>query len=104
MKAWKEFEQAAARLFNGARFWANAGGRYDFAGTINGHPIKGQCKLVKSLSLNELTKLAEEEGVDVVCVKVRRGSGSPSPALVVFTFAKYESLHRSSAGDGGREA
>lgn len=102
MKAWKEFEAAAAKLFGGARFWANAGGRFDFAGTINGQSIKGQCKLVKALSLNELTKLAEEEGVDVVAVKVRRGSGRESAPLVVFTFAKYESLHR--ANVGGREA
>ena len=106
MKAWKQFEADAAKLFGGARFWANSGERLDFEGTVlravdcNEHekrcdPIQvhGQCKLVKTLSLEALTKLAEESGVDVVCVKVRRGSGKPSPALVVMTFENYRRLH-----------
>jgi len=104
MKAWKQFEADAARLFCGARFWANSGERLDFEGEVLKYnddlddfatslKIRGQCKLVKTLSLEALTKLAEEPDVDVVCVKVRRGSGKPSPALVVFTFENYRRLH-----------
>ena len=101
MKAWKQFEADAAALFNGKRFWANSGERLDFEGSggwalvckEDAVPLRGQCKLVKSLSLEALTKLAEEPGVDVVCVKVRRGAGRPSPALVVMTFDTYRRLH-----------
>jgi hypothetical protein len=102
VKAWKQFEADAAKLFYGARFWANSGERLDFAGAVRvdrdpDMPLKekihGQCKLVKKLSLEALTQLAEEPGVDVVCVKVRRGSGKPSPALVVMTFENYQRLH-----------
>ena len=101
MKAWKAFEAAAAALFNGKRFWANSGERLDFEGElyVGSEPwgefvkVHGQCKLVKSLSLEALTKLAEEPGVDVVCVKVRRGCGKASPMLVVFTEANYKRLH-----------
>jgi hypothetical protein len=104
VKAWKQFEADAAALFNGKRFWANSGERLDFEGTIqkheqcplpppHGYKIHGQCKLVRVLSLEALTKLAEEPGVDVVCVKVRRGAGNPSPALVVMTFDNYRRLH-----------
>lgn len=105
MKAWKQFEADAAALFNGKRFWANSGERLDFegelqravsgAGGVHLVPVRvrGQCKLVQKLSLEQLTALAEEQGVDVVCVKVRRGSGRPSPALVVFTFDNYRRLH-----------
>lgn len=104
VKAWKQFEADAAALFKGKRFWANSGERLDFEGTARGPwtaewgantrlPVRGQCKLVKSLSLEALTKLAEEPGVDVVCVKVRRGTGRPSPALVVMTFENYQRLH-----------
>ena len=110
MKAWKAFEASAAAIFNGKRFWANSGERLDFVGEIlsvghviaNGQPgragfnrweVRGQCKLVKNLSLEALTKLAEEKDVDVVCVKVRRGSGKASPMLVVFTEENYRRLH-----------
>lgn len=93
-KAWKQFEAAAARLFWGARFWANSGERSDFEGrTRDGVRVKGQCKLVKTLSLEALTKLAEEKDVDVVCVKVRRGRGCPSPGLVVMTFDKFQEFY-----------
>lgn len=94
MKAWKQFEADAAALFNGRRFWANSGERLDFEGQIGpaGVKVHGQCKLVKTLSLEALTKLAEEPGVDVVCVKVRRGAGNPSPALVVMTFENFKRL------------
>jgi hypothetical protein len=93
MKAWKAFEKAAAALFNGKRFWANSGERLDFEGFIYGFPILGQCKLVKTLSLEALTKLAEEKGVDVVVVKRRRGKGKPSQTLVVFTEENYRKFH-----------
>ena len=93
--AWKQFEREAAAVFQGARFWANSGERVDFAGRIGGRSVRGQCKLVKRLSLETLTQLAEEPGVDVVCVKVRRGPGRPSPALLVFTVEGYRRLHDS---------
>lgn len=103
MKAWKVFEADAAALFNGKRFWANSGERLDFEGEVwvndvspggaHVEKVHGQCKLVKKLSLEALTKLAEEPGVDVVCVKVRRGAGKSSPALVVITFDTYRRLH-----------
>ena len=99
MKAWKQFEADSAKLFHGVRFWANSGERLDFEGEVLSFnytervKIHGQCKLTKKLSLEALTKLAEESGVDVVCVKVRRGSGKTSPALVVMTFDNYRRLH-----------
>ena len=89
MSAWKQFERESAALFWGARFWANSGERTDFEGTLLGKKVRGQCKLVKSLSLESLTCLAEEKGVDLVCVKVRRGKGKPSQPLVVMTFQKF---------------
>lgn len=96
--AWKQFERDAAALFNGRRFWANSGESVDFEGTVlrpgddtpYERPVKGQCKLVKRMSLEVLTRLAEQN--DVVCVKVRRGSGVPSPALVVMTFENWRRL------------
>jgi hypothetical protein len=106
MSAWKQFERDAAALFGeGRRYWANSGERLDFEGSVwqrpsnNPHlgyvkvPVRGQCKLVRVLSLEALTKLAEESDVDVVCVKVRRGAGRPSPMLVVFTAENYRRLH-----------
>jgi len=93
-KAWKKFERDAAALFRGTRFWANAGERVDFSGrTRNGLRVNGQCKLVKSLSLNALTQLAEEPDVDVVCVKVRRGNGRKSAGLVVMSFENFARLY-----------
>ena len=85
MKAWKQFEADAAALFNGKRFWANSGERLDFEGSVprlslcdpdgGTTAVRGQCKLVKSLSLEALTKLAEEPGVDVACTALSSGSG-----------------------------
>jgi hypothetical protein len=103
-KAWKQFEAAAARLFWGARFWANSGERSDFEGrTRDGVRVKGQCKLVKTLSLEALTKLAEEKDVDVVCVKVRRGRGCPSPGLVVMTFDKFQEYYGETPKEGSSQ-
>ena len=97
-KAWKGFERDSAAVFDGGRFWANAGERIDFAGRLCGRlPVRGQCKLVQALSLEKLTQLAEEmEGqpgtLGVVCVKVRRGTGRESAPLVVMTFEEFEKL------------
>ncbi len=90
MAAWKAFERESAALLGGARFWANSGERSDFEARVNGVPVLGQCKLVKTLSLESLTKLAEEN--DVVCVKVRRGRGQKSQPLLVMTFETYTRL------------
>lgn len=88
-KAWKQFERHAADIFEGKRHWANSGERVDFESTY----AIGQCKLVKSLSLESLTQLAEEMEADglakdkigVVVTKVRRGSGKCSPTLITMT-------------------
>jgi hypothetical protein len=92
MSAWKAFERLCADLIQGKRFWANSGERLD----IEGEHIIGQCKLVKHLSLNALTKLAEEmtgqEKIGIVCVKVRRGCGQESAPLVVMTFDEFKRL------------
>ena len=97
--AWKGLERQAAALFGGRRKWANAGERLDFEapGAI------GQCKLVKRLSLESLSQLAEEmerealpqQKAGVVVVKVRRGRGRPSPLLVVCTEAVWRHLNGS---------
>ena len=96
MEAWKAFERDSAKLFGGKRFWANSGERVDFEGPN----VVGQCKLVKSLSLEALTKLVEEMDYDAakkwklgaVCVKVRRGKGKSSPSLVVMSFEAFEQV------------
>jgi len=88
--AWKAFERESAALFGGARFWANSGERADFEGTLLGRTVHGQCKIVKRMSLEAMTSLAEEQGVDVLCLKVRRGRGRPSQPLVVMTFEKFQ--------------
>jgi hypothetical protein len=95
-KPWKQFERHAASLFDGKRHWANSGERVDFESDW----AIGQCKLVKTLSLEALTKLAEEmeaEGrkkckVGIVCTKVRRGSGKTSPTLIVMTEESMKAL------------
>jgi hypothetical protein len=95
-KPWKQFERDSASLFGGVRFPANIGERVDFHGTR----VRGQCKLVKSLSLEALTKLVEEmdsltkntADAGVVCVKVRRGTGKSSPPLAVFSFDGFKKL------------
>lgn len=89
MSAWKCFERAAAALIDGKRFWSNSGERLD----IEGPWMIGQCKLVRVLSLNALTKLAEEmtglAKIGAVFVKVRRGCGQESAPLVVMTFEEF---------------
>jgi hypothetical protein len=92
MSAWKQFEREAALLIDGKRFWANAGERLD----VEGPWMIGQCKLVKTMSLNALTKLAEEmtgqNKIGAVFVKVRRGCGQVSAPLVVMTFSEFRRL------------
>lgn len=93
--AWKDFEAYAASLFGTRRAWANSGERVDFphADDRASAWAVGQCKNVKTLSLNELTHLAEEMAqiglaenkLGVVCAKVRRGRGRESATLVVMT-------------------
>jgi hypothetical protein len=97
MSAWKEFERTVAALFGGSRFWANSGEKLDFEapGYI------GQCKLVKNLSLNALSELAEQaerdgkvrQKIGVVAVKCRRGSGRASPMLIVLTESQWRELN-----------
>lgn len=90
---WKQLERDCAAAFGATRHWANAGERVDFTGP---HVI-GQCKLVKTCSLEQLTRLAEEMQVmgtldnklGVVCTKVRRGRGKDSPILVTMTLPQF---------------
>ena len=96
-RAWKQFEGMAAALFGGRRAWSNSGERLDFETPT----AVGQCKLVQKLSLESLTQLAEEMAREgqaklkwgVVVVKVRRGRGRPSTALVVMTSDMWQRLN-----------
>ena len=100
-KPFKTFERETAELIGGKRFPANSGAALD----CEGPTAVAQCKLVKRLSLEELTQLAEtvaaqgaEKGkVGLVAVKVRRGSGHPSPGLVVMTFEQFVQMGRVAA-------
>ena len=97
-KQWKQFERNSAALFGGKRFPANMGHRLDFLSP----QFAGQCKEVKSLSLEALTQLVEEldelapkedpPRLGAVCVKVRRGTGRPSPALVVLSATTWQAV------------
>lgn len=104
---WKQFEAESAALFGVHRCWANSGERLDFpqTGELTKTPVRGQCKLVKVLSLNELTKLCEEvqqlahsdltvigTGFGVVCTKVRRGRGHESPPIIAMTFEAFKRM------------
>ena len=97
--AWKKFEGLCAALIGGKRFPANSGNRFDVESPV----AVGQCKLVKTLSLEELTSLVEEasaEGqrtkkIGLVFAKVRRGPGQVSPTLIVMdsiTFTEWFDL------------
>ena len=66
-----------------------------------GASVKKFCLLTSRLSLEALTKLAEEADQEakvggmaagVVCVKVRRGRGQASPPLLVMTFDMFKRL------------
>ena len=92
-KPFKAFEREVAALIGGQRYPANSGAELD----CEGPTMVAQCKLVKRLSLEELTQLAEVAAaqgsakgkVGLVAVKVRRGAGHPSPGLVVMTFEGF---------------
>jgi hypothetical protein len=92
VSAWKQFERDAALLIDGKRFWANSGESLD----IEGPAMIGQCKLVKTLSLNALTKLCEkmagQHKIGVVCTKVRRGCGYESEPIISMTFREFMRL------------
>lgn len=95
--AWKQFERDVASLLGGTRFWANSGERLD----CESPTAIAQCKLVKVLSLEALTQLAEEVEAaaapkfkaGVVAVKVRRGRGKKSPMLLVVTEATWRRMN-----------
>jgi len=101
MNAWKQMERDAAALIGGARYWANSGESIDFESPN----LVGQAKLVRVLSLEKLTQLAEQAQRDgetkhkagVVAVKVRRGKGRESPMLMVMTEASWRLMHGESA-------
>lgn len=107
-KPWKQLERDAAALFGGARYWANAGESVD----VESSTVVAQCKLVKTLSLNALTELAEQAERDgamklkagVVAIKCRRGKGRKSPMLVVMTEATFRYLHGDPAPTPGGAA
>lgn len=96
-KPFKQLERQAAALFGTVRHPANSGHRLDFESDT----ALGQVKLVRVLSLEALTQLAEEmerealpKGkIGVVCAKVRRGPGKKSSMLVVMTAAVYEVMN-----------
>src|SRR3990167_1868706 len=97
--AWKQFERDVAALLGGRRFWANSGERLD---VVSDSAI-AQCKLVRVLSLEKLTQLAEEVEREaapqfkagVVAVKLRRGRGRPSPTLLIVTEATWRRMNGS---------
>ena len=102
--AWKAFERDVADLLEGRRFWANSGARLD----VESDSTIAQCKLVKRLSLEQLTRLAEDVEREaapkfkagVVAVKVRRGRGRASPLLLVVTAETWRRMN----GSADREA
>lgn len=59
-KPWKQFERDMGKLIGGTRFWANSGESIDVEGPV----FLGQCKHVKSMSLNAIAELAETVAKD----------------------------------------
>ncbi len=106
MVHWKQFERAVARLLEGRRYWANSGERLDVEGPI----FLAQAKLVRRMSLAELTDLALEveraaqpkAKLGVVAVKLggRRGPRA-TPMLLVMTAATFAELHGTAGSRGG---
>lgn len=90
---WKAFEREVAGVIGGKRLPANSGHEID----CEGPGLVAQCKLVKRLSLEEITTLTE--GIEgharkrgkfgLVALKVKRGAGVKSPALVVMTLETF---------------
>lgn len=99
MSAWKQFERDVAALLGGRRFWANSGERLD----VESESAIAQCKLVKRMSLEAITALAEEVEREaapkfkagVVAVKLRRGRGRSSPMLLIVTAETWKRMNGS---------
>jgi len=95
---WKKLERWAGTMLGGARHWANSGEAVDAEGPL----FTAQCKLVRELSLGNLTALAaqaEAEGrargkIGVVVAKQsgRRG-GKRTPAIFVLHEDAWRDLH-----------
>lgn len=98
----KAFEREVAALLGGRRFWANSGERLD----VESPSAIAQCKLVKRLSLADLTALAEEVEraaapqfkAGIVAVKLRRGAGRKSPVLLVVTADTWRRMNGEAKG------
>jgi hypothetical protein len=100
-KTWKQFERECADYVRGDRYWSNSGKAVD----VEGPTHIGQCKLVKRMSLEELTTLVEEldqlghEGTHpkrgVVFVKLKRGKGRQSVTLAVMPADSWATLYNS---------
>jgi len=97
-KPWKQFERWVAERLGGRRFWANSGETIDTEGPI----FVAQCKLVRQLSLEQLTALAmtaHEQGkkkdkVGIVIVKLSGHRGNlRRPALFVLHEDAWMELH-----------
>ena len=92
-KPWKEEERKAAAIFRGSRYSANQGGHFDFFGAVGEQEVLGQVKHRKTLSLQELTTLAEntetfarvQGALGVVVAKYRAGQGRKTKRLIVMT-------------------
>lgn len=88
-RPWKQFERAVAAVVGGRRHWANSGEAID----VESACCVVQAKLVKTMSLEALTQLAERVDrealakgkIGLVAIKVRRGQGRASPMLIVTT-------------------
>lgn len=115
-KPWKQFERDMAKLIGGNRFWANSGESIDVEGPV----FLGQCKHVKSMSLNAIAQLAEdvaEEGrrhmhllsidkvvdspkLGIVCLRTRPGRGKKSKTIVVMDESVFRALFPTGGKDG----
>ena len=95
-KPFKVLERDVAALIGGRRLPANSGHAID----AEGPRFVAQCKLVKSLSLEQATQLVEAitaegekvEKLGIVGVKVRRGIGKESPIVVMMTDDTFTKL------------
>lgn len=111
-KPWKQFERDMAKLIGGTRFWANSGESIDVEGPV----FLGQCKHVKSMSLNAIAQLAEDVALEgrlncdarggsdpklgIVCLRTRPGSGKKSKTIVVMDESVFRALFPTGGKDG----
>lgn len=109
-RAWKKHERDVAALIGGKRYPANLGASVD----CESDRFVTQCKLVQRMSLEEISALTEDvtaEGLTrhnepklgLLCIKVRRGKGKPSPVLVVMTSETFTRLTRYNPPADARE-